>query len=122
MFWTSFGIRTNDPDEVETFVDIDGAVLSVKKEPIIPTVFALTAHPNPFNATITISYALPQSQRVGLHLYDMSGRLVESLYEGYRMAGLYKARWNAENISAGIYFVRMETDGFSDTRKIVLVK
>ena len=85
--------------------------------------FALSGiYPNPFNATITISYALPQSQRVGLHLYDMSGRLVESFYEGYRTAGLYKARWNAESTSAGIYFVRMEADGFSDTRKIVLVK
>ncbi|MDP8237643.1 MAG: T9SS type A sorting domain-containing protein [Candidatus Hatepunaea meridiana] len=98
-------------------------VLDAVAVPPIPDEFYLSnAYPNPFNAVTTISYGLPNASNITLHIYDISGRLITTLYNNHREAGHYKVVWNAETAAAGIYCVQMEADGFRYVRKVVLVK
>ena len=67
------------------------------------------------------------SGKVKLNVYDVNGVLVKVLYNGHREAGVYEARWNGTNrrgqrVSSGIYFYRLQTKGFSETRKMLLTK
>ncbi|NOZ60498.1 MAG: T9SS type A sorting domain-containing protein [Calditrichaeota bacterium] len=78
--------------------------------------------PNPFNPTTDISFALPTRSHVKLSVYNALGQKVATLVEGMRQAGSYRATWNAQNMPSGIYFYRLETDSFSKTLKMILMK
>jgi hypothetical protein len=79
-------------------------------------------YPNPFNSTTTITYGLSAPCLTRLVLYDLSGREVITLFEGYKQAGFHSANLNAGDLSSGLYFVRLDAGGFSQTRKLVLVR
>jgi hypothetical protein len=59
---------------------------------------------------------------VSLRIYDISGRLIESLIDEALEPGLYTVQWDAGNFASGMYFVRMETGSFASHQKIVLLK
>jgi hypothetical protein len=96
-------------------------------EPFIlpPSSFILSCFPNPFNATTTISFTLPRTGTVDLNVYDVTGRLVRNLAGGCNpplQAGEHQIEFDGSDLPSGIYFVRMEAGGISQTRKIVLLK
>ena len=78
--------------------------------------------PNPFNSSVTISYQLPQQAYVKLSIYDLNGRQVVRLVESDTEAGYHSAVWNGTTYPAGIYFVRMESEGNVKSVRILLVK
>lgn len=80
------------------------------------------ASPNPFNPVTTIRYALPRDGEVTLSVYDVRGRLVERLVEGFQPAGEYSVRWEARGVASGIYFYRLRTAGTVKTRRMILLK
>ncbi|NQU04856.1 MAG: T9SS type A sorting domain-containing protein, partial [Calditrichaeota bacterium] len=89
----------------------------------LPTEFELYhAYPNPFNSTTTIRYGLGKPAPTRLALYDLSGREVRTLFEGYRQAGFHSVNMNASDLSSGLYFVRLEGSGFTATRKVILIR
>lgn len=89
----------------------------------LPAAFALAQnHPNPFNPATTIEYALPADARVRLDVYDVAGRRVAQLVDGWRTAGFKSVAWNAGDRPSGIYFYRIEAGSFSQTKRMVLVK
>jgi hypothetical protein len=89
----------------------------------IPKTYALnSAYPNPFNPTTTISYDLPNSSFVTISVYDITGNLVENLMNENKEAGSYSVKWNASNISSGIYLYRLVTNDFVSTKKLILLK
>ncbi len=69
-----------------------------------------------------IDYLLPHSGSVRIELYDLLGRKVSLIKEGYKEAGIYTTRWQSEGLSAGVYFVRLEAAGMVDSGKIVVLK
>ena len=79
-------------------------------------------YPNPFNPTTTISFALPQTTWLNLSIYDMSGRLVTSLVDGYRNAGIHDITLDASNLPSGIYLARLDAADYTDVQKIILMK
>jgi hypothetical protein len=79
-------------------------------------------YPNPFNSITCLTFGLPTTGHVKLAIYDLNGRLLETLINNKRVAGKYFVMWNASQFDSGIYFIRMETSGFSATRKVALVK
>ncbi|MDX2128447.1 MAG: S8 family serine peptidase [Chloroherpetonaceae bacterium] len=88
-----------------------------------PTNFELGQnYPNPFNPSTSIKYALPQSSTVLLKVYDMLGREVSTLVDGRKEAGSYTAVFNAQNLSSGVYFYRLQAGSFNQTRKMILIK
>jgi hypothetical protein len=90
---------------------------------IIPTEFALYQnYPNPFNPTTKIRYQLPQESKVTLKLYDILGSEVITLLNEKREPGVYEVELNASQLSSGTYIYRMISDGFVETKKMVLMK
>jgi hypothetical protein len=85
------------------------------------------ASPNPTKQAALISFSLAVPARVRLTVADVKGRAVRTLVDGTRPAGDYSVGWDAtddrgEGVVAGVYFYRLETPGFSDTKKIVISK
>jgi len=89
----------------------------------IPTRHSLDQnHPNPFNLTTEIKYALPRDSYVRLDVYNILGQKVATLLHGQQKAGYKTARWDAGSFSSGIYFYQLQAGDFVQTRKMVLLK
>ena len=111
--------------------DYHHGTFSLEREPLsiindyseIPTGYYLSQNfPNPFNPFTTITYDLPEKAYVELTIYNVLGRKVETLVGRWQSAGRYELDWNAEHVPSGIYFVKMESEWFSQTRKLMLLK
>jgi hypothetical protein len=90
---------------------------------VVPTEYALSnAYPNPFNPATTIGYDLSEATRVRLIVYDRLGREVAVLVDQHQNAGRHSARFNAEGLTSGVYFYRIQTGTFSATKKLILIK
>ena len=95
----------------------------VRSDGTIPRQFALGQnYPNPFNPSTTISFDLPVRSHVTLRLFDILGKEVLLLASGEYPAGSYSMRWNAANVSSGIYFYRLEAGTYSNTKKLLYLK
>ena len=82
----------------------------------------LQNYPNPFNPLTTIQYAIGKRQFVSLKVYDISGREVAALVNEIKNPGTYVVDFNGSKLSSGIYFYRLETGSFIQTKKMILLK
>jgi beta-glucanase (GH16 family) len=90
---------------------------------LAPNDFALLSNfPNPFNPMTTISYNLSQAAVVELKVFDINGRVVDTLVNKFQNAGLHSFSWDAANVRSGIYFYQIRANGKSETRKCMLIK
>jgi len=111
-----YGLRA----EVVDALWIDG---TVKAGIGLPMQFALQQnYPNPFNAITEIKYALPKDCLVRLEVYNVVGQRVATLVDAKQKAGYRIAKWDANSLSSGIYFYRLQAGDFMQTRKMVLLK
>ena len=93
------------------------------KKSELPVAYGLMQnYPNPFNPTTTINYSLPKSQNVKIEIYDMLGRKVKTLVDGYTEAGYHSVYFNASGLSSGIYIYRIIAGNFIQTKKMLLLK
>jgi hypothetical protein len=89
----------------------------------IPTVFKLhDNYPNPFNPSTIIKYDIPKSSHVKITIYDMLGKEVGILVNQDKTAGFYEIQWDARNYSSGAYIYKMETDSYTEIKKMMLIK
>ncbi len=90
----------------------------------IPVEYNLSQNfPNPFNPQTTINYQLAKEGFVKINIYDITGKLQETLLNRQTTAGSYNVTWNASRFSTGIYFYTLEVNGVNvDTKKMILVK
>jgi photosystem II stability/assembly factor-like uncharacterized protein len=89
----------------------------------IPDNYSLSQnYPNPFNPSTIINFQLPTNNFVSLIIYDITGKVIETLVNEQLSAGSYKVDWNASRYPSGIYFCRIETGNFSKTIKMSLIK
>lgn len=79
-------------------------------------------YPNPFNPITNFEFQIADFGFVSIKIFDLTGREVESLVNKNLNAGVYKIDWNASHYSSGVYFYRLEADGFAETKKMILVK
>lgn len=80
-------------------------------------------YPNPFNPETNIRFSLPESEVVSLIVYDIKGAEVERLISNQRFnSGIYNFKFNASNLTSGIYFYRLQTSDFTETKKMLLIK
>ena len=85
------------------------------------------SQPNPFNPRTEIRYELPADGSVSLTVYDVTGRQVRVLVNESKQAGVHSASWDGTDsqgraLASGVYFYRLEALGFSQTRRMTLVK
>lgn len=119
---TSDGLWQRDTSEVIT---------ALEEQNNLPHEFNLFQnYPNPFNPTTNIRYAIPpviasgtkQSQFVSLKVYDILGIEIATLVNENRPAGNYEVNFDASDLTSGIYFCRLQTNKFSSTKKMLMVK
>ncbi|HBY17919.1 MAG TPA: hypothetical protein DEH00_01955, partial [Candidatus Marinimicrobia bacterium] len=79
-------------------------------------------YPNPFNPTTTLQFDIPRGGHVKLQIFNINGRLIETLVDEYKAAGSYSHVWNSPNISSGIYVYRLQTDELTLVKKCVKLK
>ncbi|MFA7290504.1 MAG: T9SS type A sorting domain-containing protein, partial [Melioribacteraceae bacterium] len=84
-------------------------------------------YPNPFNPTTSINYSIPKGGNVRLEIYDSLGEIVNIVKDSYDNAGNYTITWtgkdsNGNSLASGIYFYRLVTNGFTQVRKMILLK
>ncbi len=109
-------------------IDIDGNykysdVVEINIENELPTKFELFQnYPNPFNPSTTISFALPKSGFVTLKVYNAIGEEIEELVNREMNAGIQNINFDATNLSSGIYFFKLQSGSFSETKKMILIK
>ncbi len=89
----------------------------------VPEKFSLSQnYPNPFNPSTIINYQLPMNNYVKLTIFDALGREVSVLVNENQSAGSYSVEWDGTNYSSGLYFYKLECEGFTDVKKMVLIK
>jgi hypothetical protein len=79
-------------------------------------------YPNPFNPTTTIAYSLNENGRITISIYDLLGNKVTTLVNEYKLAGNHSVLFNAADLPSGVYFCKITTGKFTDTKKILLIK
>ena len=78
--------------------------------------------PNPFNPSTKISFSLPKKNHVVLEVYNTIGNEIATLVDADLQAGTHEISWVAKSLPSGIYFYRIKTDEFFDTKKLILLK
>ncbi len=79
-------------------------------------------HPNPFNPSTQIQFALPNASHVKLEIYNVMGELIAILIDETRPAGYYSERFDATGLASGIYFYRLQAGEFVDTKRLLLLR
>jgi photosystem II stability/assembly factor-like uncharacterized protein len=118
-------------DENKVFVGRENKIISsvnsvTTVSPVsnqIPDRYSLKQnYPNPFNPSTKINFDIKNSSFASLKIFDSMGREVETLVNENLSAGSYSVEFNALNITSGIYFYTLSTEGFTETKKMILVK
>ncbi len=100
-----------------------GTLVTEESDDIVsPTSFVLTAYPNPFNATVRLSYDLSTGTDVTFKIFDLNGREVKTLLSEAAPAGSHSILWSAEGLPSGIYLAQFSAGETSVTQKLVLLK
>jgi hypothetical protein len=89
----------------------------------VPDNFSLGQnYPNPFNPTTNIKFALPQSGLVTIKVYDLLGKEIATLVNEVKNAGSYVVDFNTSTLASGVYFYKMEVNGFREVKRMTLIK
>ncbi|MFA5404561.1 MAG: T9SS type A sorting domain-containing protein [Ignavibacteria bacterium] len=113
---------TSDSSVVNLGLDVESA-LSVNTQTEIVNEYSLSQnYPNPFNPVTEISYALPKSGLVTLKVYDLLGKEVATLVNEVKNAGSYSINFDGASVSSGMYYYKLDVNGFVSTKKMMLIK
>lgn len=116
---TIWGVRSNGA--ISRFGQPISGISSFSSE--VPSSYSLNQnYPNPFNPVTKINFALPKSGLVTLKVYDVLGKEVATLVNGFQTAGTYSYEFDGAKLTSGVYFYRIEANGFTDTKKMLLIK
>ncbi len=108
---------------VEVLLLYDDYADVIKERETIPQQFRLGQnYPNPFNPSTTIQYQITETGQVKLEIFDIRGRLVDTIVNKQQPAGYYTVVWNADNSGSGLYFYRLQSGNHSEVRKCIKLK
>jgi len=122
-FFTIGGILQGAPIADLMFVYEIGSTSSVENLGEMPNTYYLQQnYPNPFNPNTNIQFAIPQSSFVQLEVFNALGEKIDVLVSEQLSAGTYNFDWIAEGMTSGIYFYKLQTNGFVEAKKMILMK
>jgi len=131
LFGEDFAVYNNQlcppyPDCVDAYVGLQNTTnceLASDTFNPIPLDYSLyDPYPNPFNAQTTIQITLPIKDVMIVKVYDVNGSELKTLVHSIFDSGTHTIKWNAGDLPSGIYFIRMQTRHFADTKKVSLIK
>jgi len=98
-------------------------VVSIADVDTLPIAYTLYQnYPNPFNPVTSIDYILPRESATTLTIYNLLGQEVANLVNRVQSAGIYSVKWDAPNLSSGVYFYMLQSGDFVQTKKMLLLK
>ncbi len=126
-FDTFIALPNNDPNEGNAGFPVRGkgiyVPMAVAEKPFTALSYSLEQnYPNPFNPATVIAFTLPERDRVRLAIYNMRGEVVAVPVDGELPAGRHEIKWQPEGAAAGIYFYRLTTGAFQQTRRMIYVR
>jgi len=105
------------------YISIWEQITTIPEQNINANIFRLSQnYPNPFNPSTTIEYDLPNSSDVKIEVYNIAGQKVQTLLNTKMSAGSHRVEFNAQNLSSGIYYYRIEAGEFQDVKKMILLR
>jgi hypothetical protein len=109
---------------VVSFTTTASGVTSVDPvDQTVPAGFRLSQnYPNPFNPSTTIEFSMPKSAHVRINIYNTLGDLVHTLVDENLSPGTHRRQWVASGLTSGVYFYRIQTNGYVETKRLVLLK
>jgi len=108
---------------VVEIIGLNGISLSSKYDGTMPVTYSIyNIYPNPFNPITSIEYSLPENAAIELIAYNIHGRHIQTLLQGFQTAGYHSINWNAQNYPSGVYLIRLGSSTYSKTQKVVLIK
>ncbi|MCI0473132.1 MAG: T9SS type A sorting domain-containing protein [Ignavibacteria bacterium] len=120
--WTDLRAGGSTNQEIYTAV-VDLSVGIKKISETAPADYELEQnYPNPFNPSTTINFSVPKNDYVKIKVFDISGKEAATVVSGYYNAGKYSAEFNGSKLTSGVYFYRLEVNGFSETKRMLLIK
>jgi len=109
--------------EIQQSIQTGITMTGINGQPELPVSFELGQnYPNPFNPVTNIRFSIPKNGNASLKIYDVTGKLVDTYLDGYVTAGYYNAEINGSELSSGVYFYTLKSEGFTETKKMMLVK
>jgi len=119
FFWYQYGTGAT--------LTWDDSLSSGVEEGVVTSYELMQNYPNPFVNETNIRYQLPRDTRANLAIYDMLGRKIVTLINERQLAGVYNVRWdgrsqNGSKVANGIYFYRLTTNDFQDTKKMLFLR
>ena len=89
----------------------------------IPSKYSMKQnYPNPFNPVTKISFDIPKKSFVSLKIYDILGKEIKTLVSEEKSAGKYIVDFDASYLSSGVYFYKLESGSFAETRRMIVLK
>jgi hypothetical protein len=121
---TSFRYHYSDGHESVSSIVCQSVVTALNENrSILPDKFSLYQnYPNPFNPTTEIRFDIPEEGYVSIKIFDVLGREVATLVNEKKTAGHYSVSWDASAVPSGVYFYRLQTEKFSDVKKMLLLR
>lgn len=131
VYYDTLRILSNDPFipeyqvPVEFTVDLLGIEEGPTDEPMVPGLGQI--YPNPVTCDVNIQYSIANNTMVNLSIFDLSGRLIRTLVNGYQGTGQYSTGWDSKDASghsapSGVYFYCLNTDNYTDVKKLVIIR
>lgn len=119
---TNFDIYEITPTDTLSLVHLPVVGIEDRPENFIRQFELKQNYPNPFNPATTIEFSLSRSQHVLLKVFDITGKEIAVLRNGRMSAGLHKVTFDGKNLASGVYFYQLQANGFSETKKMALMK
>ena len=80
------------------------------------------AYPNPFNPQTNFEIYIPEFSDVKIQVFDLTGKVVDKLFNGALAKGVYQMQWNASKFTSGVYFISLYSNNTLSTKKVILLK
>jgi len=123
-----YGLEWDDTPEASDHlprvfdISLDPSVGIIKENPVPIKIAIVNNYPNPFNPTTTINITVEIRHATSLNVYDINGRLIDLVFQGELEIGTHEFHWNGNNQPSGVYFIKLSSSDYNQTRKMVLLK
>jgi len=122
VYTVNAGFKNPNPRRWDSVL-VNVSITDLGENPSNPIVFRLYEnYPNPFNPSTTLRYSIPEGTFTSIKIYNSLGAEVATLVNETKPAGSYEVKFNASDLSSGIYYYTLQAGSFSETKKMILMK
>ena len=116
-------VRKNKPAIIAMYsVVVDPIIFNGESDEMVTSLEIISAYPNPFNPVTNIDYYMSESNNITISVFDIMGRQVELLDNGFKDSGYHSIVWDASHQASGVYYIQIVSNAEVQTQKVMLLK